>query len=170
MVVAAVGDIADDCQEQQGDETVDAHLMTTEGVGLLVVKLLDLTDDSGLFDGVNLVAHLGETYLVNNHYEGNGIDTSINLKGYKDLAAAQAAAATSGALHGKLTRLLKTIGIKYPRKDFAQMLLAATEVLHEDEKIFRLLTRIEECGDEQIKSLVMEAKIELKEKLKGYWV
>ena len=81
-----------------------------------------------------------------------------------------AAAATSGALHGKLTRLLKTIGIKYPRKDFAQMLLAATEVLHEDEKIFRLLTRIEECGDEQIKSLVMEAKIELKEKLKGYWV
>lgn len=81
-----------------------------------------------------------------------------------------AAAATSGGLHSKLTRLLKTIRARGFQKNFAGMLLAATEVLHEDQKIFRLLTRIEECGDEQIKSLVMEAKIELKEKMKGVFV
>ncbi len=49
------------------------------------------------FMGGNLVAHVGETYVINSNYSGNGITTSLGLKGYKDLSAAQAASATSGA-------------------------------------------------------------------------
>jgi len=42
------------------------------------------------------------------------------------------------------------------------MLLDATEVLHEELKVFQLLNKIEECGDDRIKSLVLDTKIELK--------
>ena len=72
------------------------------------------------------------------------------------------AAATSGNLHSKLTKLLKTISVRTPEKEFAAMLLDATEVLHEELKVFQLLNKIEECGDDRIKSLVLDTKIELK--------
>lgn len=72
------------------------------------------------------------------------------------------AAATSGNLHSKLTKLLKTISVRTPEKEFAAMLLDATEVLHEELKVFQLLNKIEECRDDRIKSLVLDTKIELK--------
>ena len=70
--------------------------------------------------------------------------------------------ATERNLHSKLTKLLKTISVRTPEKEFAAMLLDATEVLHEELKVFQLLNKIEECGDDRIKSLVLDTKIELK--------
>ncbi len=70
------------------------------------------------------------------------------------------AAATSGDLHSRLARLLKEIAAKYPEKSFAGQLLQATELLNEDNNLFRLLNRIERMAGERASPLIVEAKIE----------
>lgn len=49
------------------------------------------------YTGGNLVAHMGVTYLVNSNYEGNGVDTELGPKGYKDIDVAQTAAKAANA-------------------------------------------------------------------------
>ncbi|MDD5596455.1 MAG: DUF87 domain-containing protein [Victivallaceae bacterium] len=77
-----------------------------------------------------------------------------------------AAAATSGDLHSRLARLLKEISTKYPEKSFAEKLLQATELLNEDNKLFRLLERIERMAGERASPLIVEAKIAFHELFK----
>ena len=49
------------------------------------------------YTGGNLVAHMGVTYVVNSNYEGNGVDTELGPKGYKDIDVAQTAAHAANA-------------------------------------------------------------------------
>lgn len=47
--------------------------------------------------GSNLVAHMGVSYVVNSNYAGNGVDTELGPKGYKDIDVAQTAAHAANA-------------------------------------------------------------------------
>ena len=79
-----------------------------------------------------------------------------------------AAAATSGELHSRLTRILKELSAKHPELAFAERLLQATELLNEDNRLFRLLNKLECMGGERASPLVVEAKIAFHEILKQH--
>ena len=79
-----------------------------------------------------------------------------------------AAAATSGELHSRLTRILKELSAKHPELAFAERLLQATELLNEDNRLFRLLDKLERMGGERASPLVVEAKIAFHEILKQH--
>lgn len=70
-----------------------------------------------------------------------------------------AAAATSGDLHGKLTKILKELEAGNPEMSFCDQLVEAAEILGEDHQLYRILNRIAESGDDHIKQLVLDAKI-----------
>ena len=77
-----------------------------------------------------------------------------------------AAAATSGDLHSRLTRLLKELSAKFPDMAFADQLLRSTELLSEDNRLFRLLDKLERLAGERASPLIVEAKITFHELLK----
>lgn len=77
-----------------------------------------------------------------------------------------AAAATSGELHTRLVRFLKEIQVQDKAMPFVERLLTAMELAMEDNAVSSILDRIEKLGNEKIKSLVIDAKIELKHLLK----
>lgn len=78
-----------------------------------------------------------------------------------------AAAATSGGLHNRLERLMKELQAQNAGLPFAELLLRAMEIATVDNTLFALLDRIEKLGNEQIKSLVIDARIEFKTLQKG---
>ena len=71
-----------------------------------------------------------------------------------------AAAATSGGLHNRLERLMKELQAQNAGLPFAELLLRAMEIATVDNTLFAILDRIEKLGNEQIKSLVIDARIE----------
>ena len=75
-------------------------------------------------------------------------------------AAILAAAATSGGLHSRLERLMKELQAQNAGLPFAELLLRAMEIATVDNTLFAILDRIEKLGNEQIKSLVIDARIE----------
>ncbi len=75
-------------------------------------------------------------------------------------SAILAAAATSGGLHSRLERLMKELQAQNAGLPFAELLLRAMEIATVDNTLFSLLDRIEKLGNEQIKSLVIDARIE----------
>lgn len=75
-------------------------------------------------------------------------------------SAILAAAATSGGLHNRLERLMKELQAQNAGLPFAELLLRAMEIATVDNTLFSLLDRIEKLGNEQIKSLVIDARIE----------
>lgn len=75
-------------------------------------------------------------------------------------SAVLAAAATSGGLHSRLERLMKELQAQNAGLPFAGLLLRAMEIATVDNTLFSLLDRIEKLGNEQIKSLVIDARIE----------
>ena len=82
-------------------------------------------------------------------------------------AAILAAAATSGGLHSRLERLMKELQAQNAGLPFAELLLRAMEIATVDNTLFAILDRIEKLGNEQIKSLVIDARIEFKTLQKG---
>ena len=80
--------------------------------------------------------------------------------------AVLSAAATSGELHSKLNGILKELSARGPEKPFAEQLLQATELLHEDNKVFRILDKLERMAGEKAVPLVVDAKLEFREILK----
>ncbi len=77
-----------------------------------------------------------------------------------------AAAATSGDLHSRLARILKEISARCPDMPFADQLLRATDLLMEDNNLFRLLDKLERIIGSKLSPLIVEAKIEFHEILK----
>ena len=75
-------------------------------------------------------------------------------------SAILATAATSGGLHNRLERLMKELQAQNAGLPFAELLLRAMEIATVDNTLFLLLDRIEKLGNEQIKSLVIDARIE----------
>lgn len=75
-------------------------------------------------------------------------------------SAILAAAATSGGLHNRLERLMKELQAQNAGLPFAELLLRAMEIATVDNTLFAILDRIEKLGNEQIKSLVIDARIE----------
>ncbi len=74
-----------------------------------------------------------------------------------------AASATSGDLHSRLQEIMKrNQGIPY-----AQRIIEASELLYETHTSFKILDKIEKIGSKQVKDLVLDAKIELKKRIKG---
>lgn len=71
-----------------------------------------------------------------------------------------ATAATSGGLHSRLERLMKELQAQNAGLPFAELLLRAMEIATVDNTLFAILDRIEKLGNEQIKSLVIDARIE----------
>lgn len=75
-------------------------------------------------------------------------------------AAILASAATSGGLHSRLERLMKELQAQNAGLPFVELLLRAMEIATVDNTLFAILDRIEKLGNEQIKSLVIDARIE----------
>ena len=75
-------------------------------------------------------------------------------------SAILATAATSGGLHSRLERLMKELQAQNAGLPFAELLLRAMEIATVDNTLFAILDRIEKLGNEQIKSLVIDARIE----------
>ncbi len=74
-----------------------------------------------------------------------------------------AAAATLGDLHGKLQRIMK----RKRNIPYAQRIIEASELLYETHSTFKILNEIEDQGNQRIKDLALNLKIEIKELLKG---
>ena len=70
-----------------------------------------------------------------------------------------AAAATSGNLHSRISRLLKELSSCKPELSFADCLLLATDLLAEDNKLFRVLDKMERIFGPKALPLLDEAKI-----------
>ena len=70
-----------------------------------------------------------------------------------------AAAATSGSLHSRISRLLKELSSCKPELSFADCLLLATDLLAEDNKLFRVLDKMERIFGPKALPLLDEAKI-----------
>jgi len=70
------------------------------------------------------------------------------------------AAATSGELHTKVEKIVKTLALKDKHLSFAEKILKATELLKEDKKLLKLLSRIEKIGDKKVQALILDAKLE----------
>lgn len=75
------------------------------------------------------------------------------------LNAILAAAATSGSLHSRISRLLKELSSCKPELSFADCLLLATDLLAEDNKLFRVLDKMERIFGPKALPLLDEAKI-----------
>lgn len=75
-------------------------------------------------------------------------------------SAILASAATSGGLHSRLERLMKELQAQNAGLPFAELLLRAMEIATVDNTLFAILDRIEKLGNEQIKSLIIDARIE----------
>lgn len=78
-----------------------------------------------------------------------------------------AAAATSGTLHSRLTRILKRIQVQNPEEPFGIQLLEATELLNEDNELFQLFDRLEKHIDGRARDWVLDARIAAKKLIRN---